>query len=89
MKHRSWLVLGALFVLAVGVMQHPAVAEDQHFRTPSYVSKYDFATRDDMRYLRLLDRFIGDSATPEKWRLFKQIKKKMIRAIHKLDQWVA
>jgi len=44
---------------------------------PSFVEKYDLCTRADLKYLKILDRFFGETAAPEKWLLFRQVKRDM------------
>lgn len=69
-------LMGILLVLGPVVL-----GQEDGTMVPSYVDKYDLCTHADLRYLRLLDRFLGDAATPEKWLLFRQIKKKMCSAV--------
>ncbi len=72
------ILLATAFLLVMG----PAVlGQKDGIVVPSYVEKYDLCTRADLRYSRLLDRFLGDPATPEKWLLFRQIKKEMSSAV--------
>jgi hypothetical protein len=79
----AFLLIGAL-LLSVAFLRARASANltrKDGVVVPSYVSKYDLCTWRDLRYLRLLDRFLGDPGTPEKWLLFRQMKKEMYPAI--------
>jgi Zn-dependent protease with chaperone function len=77
-RRSGGVVIAIAFLLTMGSV---GFAQKDGIVIPSYVEKHDLCTRADLRYSRLLDRSLGDPATPEKWLLFRQIKKEMCSVV--------